>query len=108
MKFNRNNLLVILIVGLLLVVMAIPTGGTKAEISYNTETEKRLESILSEMEGVGEVRVMVTFQEDDVVEGVAVIADGGENPVVVQNIIEVVQALFHVESHKIKVIKSNS
>lgn len=107
MKFNKNNFLVLLIVGLLLVVMAIPTGGTKVETSYSTETEKRLETILSEMNGVGEVHVMVTFQDDDVVEGVAVIADGGEDPVVVQNIIEVVQALFHVESHKIKVIKSN-
>ena len=36
------------------------------------------------------------------VEGVVVIADGGDNAVVAQNITEAVQALFGVEAHKIK------
>lgn len=39
------------------------------------------------------------------IEGVVVIAEGGDKPVVVQNITEAVQALFSVESHKIKVVK---
>lgn len=38
-------------------------------------------------------------------EGVLVIADGGDNPVVVQNITEAVQALFGLEAHKIKIMK---
>ncbi len=107
MKFNKNHFLLLLLAGLLLVVIALPTGKTETGMIYGTDTEKRLESILSQMEGVGKVSVMVTFQEGDEVEGVAVIAEGAENPVVVRNIIEVVQALFHVDSHKIKVIKSN-
>ncbi len=107
MKFNKNNLLILLLAGLLLVVMAIPTGESGTDNSYTTETEKRLERILSQMEGVGEVQIMVTYLDGDTVEGVAVIAEGGGNSVVVRNIIEVVQALFPVESHKIKVIKAN-
>ena len=36
------------------------------------------------------------------VEGVIVIADGGDNAVVVQNITGAIQALYGVEAHKIK------
>lgn len=39
------------------------------------------------------------------VEGVIVIAEGGDNPVIIQNITEAVQALFGVEAHKIKIMK---
>ena len=39
------------------------------------------------------------------IEGVLVIADGGDNAVVVQNITEAIQALFGVEAHKIKIMK---
>ena len=50
---------------------------------------------------------MITLKEDDSVEGIAVVAQGGDNAVIVCNITEVVQALFDVDSHKIKVIKGN-
>ena len=39
------------------------------------------------------------------ISGVVVIADGGDNAVVVQNITEAIQALFGVETHKIKIMK---
>ena len=39
------------------------------------------------------------------VQGVVVIAEGGGNPAVQQNILEAVQALFPVEAHKIKIMK---
>ena len=42
------------------------------------------------------------------IEGVVVIADGGDNAVVVQDITEAVQALFGVEAHKIKIMKRHS
>lgn len=41
------------------------------------------------------------------VEGVIVIAEGGDDPVIVQDITEAVQALFHLEAHKIKIMKRN-
>ena len=121
--------------------------------------EQRLESLLSSMDGVGEVKVMITLassseqivekdspvsrssmteadsaggsrssQEVDSgeatvyvtdndgekipyvvkeisprVEGVSVVAAGGGNAYVQKNIIEVIQALFGIEIHKIKV-----
>lgn len=39
------------------------------------------------------------------VRGVLVVAQGGDNPIVVQQIQEAVMALFRVEAHKIKVMK---
>lgn len=39
------------------------------------------------------------------IEGVLVIAEGGDNAVVIQNITEAIQALFGVEAHKIKIMK---
>lgn len=39
------------------------------------------------------------------VEGVLVIAEGGDNAVVVKNITESLQALFGIESHKIRIVK---
>ena len=106
-KWNKNHLLVFLLIGILLMVIAIPTGENQIRDEENTELEKRLEAILEGMEGVGNVNVMITLQEDDAVEGVAIVAEGGDNAVTVRNITEVVQALFHVDSHKIKVIKGN-
>lgn len=41
------------------------------------------------------------------ISGVLIVAQGGDSPVVVQNIQEAVQALFQVEAHKIKVMKMN-
>ncbi len=39
------------------------------------------------------------------IEGVLVIADGGDNAVTIQNITEAIQALFGVDAHKIKIMK---
>lgn len=39
------------------------------------------------------------------VSGVSVVAEGGENPLVQKNISEIIQALFGIEEHKIKVAK---
>ena len=68
--------------------------------------EQRLENILSQMQGIGEVHAMITYKQDNQVEGVVVVAEGGEQGVIVQKITEVVRALFDVDSHKIKVIDS--
>jgi stage III sporulation protein AG len=78
--------------------------------------ERDLENLLSKVEGVGEVRVLLTIKEDSgslygssqstpSVTGVLIAASGADNLSVVENIQEAVQALFQVEAHKIKVMK---
>lgn len=111
---KKNQWLILLLVGVLLVVIAIPTDTKSKDdslISYDeidmseSEMEKRLEYLLGQMQGVGKVHVMITYQDDKQVEGIVIITEGGGNSVVVRNITEVVQALFEVDSHKIKVIE---
>lgn len=166
---GKNNLLILLLVGLILIVISIPTG--KKEETENTETvvskeedyagqmERRLENILDKTEGVGNVSVMITLKssEENIVEkddsqnkssssngtdiqeetdssettvyeeksdgtqtpyvskkvtpkidGVIIVADGGDDPVVIENITGAVKALFDVDMHKIKVMKRKS
>ena len=106
--------------------------------------EQRLEELLGNVEEVGQVRVMLTFQgtgekivekdrssgseesrEETVyeergsserapyvtsetnpkVDGVLVIAEGGGNSHIRQEILEAAQALFGVDAHKIKIMK---
>lgn len=110
----------LLLLGLLLTVMLWPTQKSeknRKETLVSTELESRLASILSGVEGVGEVQVMLMTKEEkggggfsqgetrEQVTGVLVSAAGGDNPQVVQKIQEAVMALFQVEAHKIKVMK---
>ena len=39
------------------------------------------------------------------IQGITVVAQGGGNAVVQKNISDVLEALFHIEAHKIKVVK---
>ena len=82
-KLDRTYLLLAALVGILLLVIAIPTGGQKeqaeerqsqtqvsvtetasgGEESYRRSLERQLEQVLSAMEGVGKVEVMITLQD---------------------------------------------
>ena len=113
---KKNTWMILLLVGILLVVIAIPTktetkGNTMSVYDKSeqeaTDVEKRLGNLLGQMQGVGEVHTMITYREDGQVEGIVIIADGAKDAVIVQNITEVVRALFDVDSHKIKVIEKN-
>ncbi len=177
---KKNQLLLILLTGILLLVIVFPVpdssdstaqqsenaretmaAGSQDTGDYERYLEEKTARVLEDVEGVGEVTVMITLKSDGQkiiekdqssssqtteeedssggtrsvedqssdktsiyeqtadgastpyvskelapeVEGVVVIADGGDNAVVAQNITEAVQALFGVEAHKIKIMK---
>ena len=196
-KLTKENMAVVaLLLGLLLMVIAIPADRFSGDVQENAgkdiregtsatqegmETgeaadggdaasggegyakrmEEELQELLSAMEGVGEVKVMITIRdlgeqvvEKDVpsesgwvsetdsaggtresesarqeestvyitdsdgnrtpyisqttqpeIEGVTVVAQGGGDALIQKNITEVIQALFDIEAHKIKVVK---
>lgn len=184
-KWKKDQWLVVFLIGVLLLVIAIPTNNNKetaknteektgsgskiassvikdeaANSDYEESLETRLEEILRKIEGVGAVQVMITLkdggesivekdketsyqileqgsegssettqhqssevtiyenQTDDAspfiskentpqVEGVLVVAQGGNNAQTAQNISEAIQALFDIEVHKIKIVKMN-
>lgn len=118
---NRNNLLLIALVGILLLVVALPTGKSETVVTTDTgkeneskeQVEERLERVLKSTEGVGEVRVMITeekgtFEESSNqcnVQGVVVVAQGAEDAGVKKKIQDIVLALFPIEAHKIEIVK---
>lgn len=179
-KWEKSQWSILLLTGVLLMVIAIPTGEKKQkqtdaqnaeeqtakteeeENRYVREVEKRLKGVLSKIEGAGRVEVMITLEDsgESVVEkdtanesidlqesdgnggtrteksaktdrqtvyqeennektpfvgkeklpkvaGVLVVAQGGENTVVKQNISDAVMALFQIDVNRIKVVKMN-
>ena len=161
-EMKREQWLICGLAGLLLLVIAAPVKQKEqTDDQIRQSYEKQLESVLSQVEGVGAVQVAVamestgkkqvekdspedtstssekgdsgtqrssqtvttgetTVYEDTgdggqtpyissstypEIRGVIVVAQGGGNPVIVQQIQEAVIALFHVEAHEIKVLK---
>ena len=186
---KKENMIVFVLLGILLLVIAIPLDSDKDKnqtneaapkkedvmdsISADTEMfmdesmeyclalETRIEEILSAMEGVGNVQAMVTvsssremivekdepvnratvtesdgnggnrstnessfeyetiYQTDSEgnkipyvvkqiepeIQGITVVAQGGGNAMIQKNISDVLEALFHIDAHKIKVVK---
>lgn len=75
-------------------------GGTRETADSATD-----ESSVYEQDSSGNSTPYISKELTPEVEGVLVIAEGGDNAVVVRNITEAIQALFGVEAHKIKIMK---
>lgn len=75
-------------------------GGTRTEKSRSSE---RTSVYTQSTDGTQIPYVSKELTPE--VEGVLVIAEGGDNAVVIQNITEAIQALFGIDAHKIKIMK---
>ena len=175
-KLKRSDWLILVLAGILILIIALPTDTkekkqaeeAKENISKENNTmeaskdeiERKLEDILEKIDGAGDVKVMITYQDSGTqvvekdkntsensleesdstggvritkeqqlqestvyedadagntpfvskellpkVEGILIVASGGDNQKVKQNISEAVLALFQVEAHRIKIVK---
>lgn len=131
-KIKADKWFVILMAGILLLVICIPTktnkktfgtgfnidsfgGGSTEGNGFSAEdtgmvsedsVEEQLKQILEKIDGVGQVEVMITANpEYNQIEGVVVVAEGADIPQVRQEIIETAQALFPIAAYKVKVCK---
>jgi stage III sporulation protein AG len=114
---SKSDWLIFLLLGVLVLIVAVPTGSTGQETenvsvqseeeSYPDSVQEQLAAILTRMEGVGKVRVMISFSDEKqlCVEGVVVVAEGGDSPQVQTKIRDAVMSLFDVEAHKVIVVK---
>lgn len=84
-----------------------------------TRLESRLEELLSNVEGVGEVEVIImtgdegntenfSISSKNEVTGVLVAAQGAGSAVTVQNIQQAIMALFQIDANKIKITYLNT
>lgn len=82
------------------------SSGTGDGSTSSQENSAEENTVYGKEEGGGEKPYVSETMEPDVL-GVLVVAKGGDNPVIVNEITEAVQALFGLEVHKIKVMKMN-
>ena len=119
-----------MLLGILLAVAAMPVSDNKKKstgslaentveeetLASQSELETKLASFLSEVKGVGKVRVILMTGEESQdavfsssgetrVTGVLICAQGAGDSVTECKIQEAVMALFQIEAHKIKVMK---
>ncbi len=82
------------------------TSETDAEGGSRIISESRLEeATVYTVNAAGQNVPYVRKVIQPVVEGVVVIAQGGDSEIVKQNIIETIQVLFGIEANKIRVVK---
>lgn len=99
-------------------------GGTEytEETAMATEEEIRLEEILSQMKGVGDTNVMITYQSveetdtvftsesnknDRKVEGVIVASEGAGDIIIKSNIIDAVATVFDIPASNVVVFEKS-
>ncbi len=125
LKEKGNKYLIFILLGVLVLILCIPTNSAKENIQQESsgiqdgELEAQLKKVLSAMEGVGAVEVMITTESagesmflseggGKTVTGVVVVAEGAGSAVVDTRILEAVKALFSVDAHKISIVKMRS
>jgi stage III sporulation protein AG len=127
---DKHTWLILGLLGVLLLVIALPAEEKESEETSETaaaadsklssDVELHLQETLEAMEGVGHVRVMITWKEEtegtsdvfsvskdgeSAVQGILVVAQGGGDSLVRQSILQSLQALFSLEAHKITIVK---
>ena len=68
----------------------------------SSSLEKRIETILSKIAGVGKVSVLLTYAEDSL-EGTVVVSEGAGDAQVKSSIVNAVEAVTGIGKHKIQV-----
>lgn len=128
---KRIKLILVLGIAVILLIALSGIGGSKSgtagstsisELSqYEKKLEERLSDILSEIEGVGKLKVMVildTSEENEYgrskdmllsvkapsVRGVIVVCDGGNNIIVKEKVTSAVSGVFGISTTRISVI----
>lgn len=76
------------------------SGGSRSTNESNFEYET-----IYQTDSEGNKIPYVVKKIEPEIQGITVVAQGGGNAVVQKNISDVLEALFHIEAHKIKVVK---
>lgn len=100
---------------IMLVYVGITSNKTNETINENTmqdisetnatysENEEKLADILERIEGIGKTKVMITYRDEEKVNGVIVVAEGADNPLSEWKIRHAVQTALKIDYHSIEV-----
>ena len=90
-------LLPILALSLLLI------GGTGQKTEAPKDLEEKTAELCSQVSGVGECRVMITYRDDEVF-AVAVLCDGADNIEVKNNLTSLISSLYGIGAHRVEIL----
>ena len=98
---KKLKYVVLIVVGIVCVIFtSIPET---ADVN-GTNVEKRLKTTLEMTEGVGDVNVMLTFDENNKVEGAIIVAEGAEDISVKKNLHDSAVAVLNLPDYKVKIL----
>jgi len=113
-KQNKNALIVLLLLAALIVIAIFLNGNKSLSVAKTggssqnkSATELKLESILSEIKGVGQAEVMINESEDGI-DGVIVVCSGGNNLMTRSDILNVVSTVLNVKENNIAIYAMNN
>lgn len=81
------------------------TDKRKQIIDETVSTETALCTILTDIKGVGKVDVMLQYDKDEQISGVIVTAEGAEDPVIRNNLVNAVRAVFNIPVSSVMVFE---
>lgn len=82
--------------------------GRRQIVDKDGGTESELCMILSDINGAGNVDVMLQYGDDEKITGAIVTAEGAGNPVVKNNLINAVMAVFNIPSSSVEVFEKKA
>ena len=100
---NIKIIVLIFIIAIALIIYSNVATTKKSAQTFQNDEETRLSSILSSVEGAGEVETMITKSSGQVV-GVLVIADGANNPLVRLRLLQAASSALGVDSEIVSVM----
>ena len=83
------------------------TDERKQIIDETVDTETALCNILTDINGVGEVDVMLQYDADEQISGVIVTAEGAEDPIIKNNLVNAVRAVFNIPVSSVVVFEKD-
>ena len=98
---------VIFAVIIMLIYMSSLDDNKSSKNSQGTNLEVRLESILSDIDGAGNVSVLINSSSDETIDGVIVVASGAENIGVRLNILRAVETVLKIPTAQIEILVGN-
>lgn len=102
---------IIIIIAVLILsfdVFTTSKDGRRQIVDQDGGTESQLCMILSDIDGVGDVDVMLQYDKDDQITGAIVTAEGAGDPVVKNDLINAVMAVFNISSASVEVFEKRS
>ena len=115
LKSIKNiEIYVALILAAIVLIFVFASGRSKNtsqsidDDTYISQMEHKICSVIQNIDGCGNAKVVISYGGDDEVVGVVVVAEGAADPIVRFKIVEVVVTLLDVDSNNVAVFTYKS